>query len=105
MEGAMNRTLRNQLLILALSLGMAFSLTTPAAAQELVTGDTIPAGTVYDHDAILIGQNVVIDGTVTGNAFILGNQVTINGRVDGSLILLGQNAAISGAVTGGVYGV
>jgi len=101
----MNRSFRNKLIILVLSLLMAFGMTTPVAAEGLITGDTIPAGMVYEHDAILIGQNVVIDGTVNGNVFILGNQVTINGKVDGSLILLGQNAAISGVVAGGVYGV
>ena len=101
----MNRSLRSKFLILGVTFLVAFSMTTPAAAEGLVAGDTIPAGTVYDHDAILIGENVSIDGTVEGNAFILANQVTVNGKVEGSLILLGQNAGIGGTVTGEVYGV
>ncbi len=101
----MNRSLRNKVLLLGLTFVLAFAMTAPGAAQELVTGDTIPAGTIYDHDAVLIGENVAIDGTVKGNAFILGNQVTVNGQVDGSLILLGQNASIGGTVTGEVYAV
>ncbi len=100
----MKRSIRKQLLVLVLTFLLAFGFSTPAAAQSLVTGDTVPAGTVLDHDAILIGQNVVIDGTVNGNVFILGNQVTINGTVDGSVILIGQNAEIAGQVSGGVYG-
>jgi hypothetical protein len=99
----MNRSLRNKYLILTLTFVLAFAMTTPAAAQGLITGDTIPAGTVYDHDAILIGQNVVIDGTVNGNVFVLGNQVTVNGKVDGSIILIGQNAGIGGTINGDVY--
>ncbi len=99
----MKRSARTPILVLLLTFLLAFSLTIPAAAQGPVTGDTIPAGTVYDHDAILVGQQVRIDGRVNGNVFILGNQVTVNGTVDGSLILIGQNAAIGGEVTGGVY--
>ena len=99
----MNRSIRTHLLLLGLTLLLACSITTPAAAQGLVTGDTVPAGTVLDHDAILIGQNVTIAGTVNGNVFVLSNQVTVNGMVDGSLILIAQNASISGTVSGGVY--
>lgn len=101
----MNRSVRNKILILGLTFVLAFTMTIPAAAQGLITGDTIPEGMVYDHDAILIGENIVIDGTINGNAFILGNQVRVNGQVDGSLILIGQNASIGGTVTGEVYGV
>ncbi len=99
----MKRSLFIRLLPLILTFSLALGVTTPAAAQGLVTGDTIPAGTVVDHDVILVGQNVTIDGTVNGNAFILGNQVTVNGIVDGSIILIGQNAGIGGTVSGAVY--
>jgi len=88
---------------LFLVLFMALGITTPAGAQGPITGDTIPAGSVINHDVILVGQNVTIDGTVNGNAFILGNQVTINGKVDGSIVLIGQNAGISGEISGTVY--
>lgn len=88
---------------LILTFILALMITTPASAQGPVTGDTIPAGTQVDHDVILVGQNVTIDGTVNGNAFILGNQVTINGTVDGSIVMIGQNAGIGGTVSGTVY--
>jgi hypothetical protein len=88
---------------LILTLILALMITTPVNAQGPVTGDSIPAGTQVDHDVILVGQNVTIDGTVNGNAFILGNQVVVNGTVDGSIILIGQNAGIGGEVSGAVY--
>ena len=101
----MKNTLFARFLPILLTFALALGMTTPAAAQGLVTGDTIPAGTVMDHDVILVGQNVTIDGTVNGNAFILANQVTVNGSVDGSIILIGQNAGIGGTVSGSVYAV
>jgi len=99
----MKRSNQVRLLSLLFTFLLAFCFTAPAEAQGLVTGDTVPVGSVLDQDAILIGQNVTIDGTVKGNVFILGNQVTINGTVDGSVILIAQNAGVSGTVSGGVY--
>ena len=99
----MNHSLRAKFLPLALTFALAFIVTSPAAAQGIVTGDTIPAGTVLNQDVFLVGQNVTIDGTVNGNVFVLGNQVTVNGTVDGSLIIIGQNAGIGGTVTGATY--
>ncbi len=99
----MKRSLLIRSLPTIITFFLAFSVTIPVSAQGPITGDTIPAGTVVDHDVILIGQNVSIDGEVNGNAFILGNQVTVNGTVDGSIILIGQNAGIGGTVSGTVY--
>lgn len=100
----MKRSFYIRFLPIILTFSLALGITTPVAASDgIITGDSVPAGTVLDQDAILIGQNVTIDGTVDGNVFALGNQVTVNGTVDGSLILIGQNAGIGGTVTGGVY--
>ena len=99
----MKRSFHIRFLPILLTFSLALGVTTPATAQGPITGATIPAGTVVDHDVVLVGQNVTIDGTVNGNAFILGNQVTVNGTVDGSLILIGQNAGIGGTVSGAVY--
>jgi hypothetical protein len=82
---------------------LVLAVATPVSAQGLIGGNSVPAGTVLEQDVFLTGQNVSIDGDVTGNVFILGNQVAVNGNVDGSLILIGQNAKISGNVSGGVY--
>jgi hypothetical protein len=99
MKTTIQKTLASLLLVMLLVIGTV----TPAHAQEIYQGDTVPAGMTLDQDVILFGQDVTIDGTVNGNVFILGNEVQVNGTVDGSLILIGQNAAISGSVSGTVY--
>jgi hypothetical protein len=92
-------------LIPFITLLLAFSLPSPVAAADngIFYGDTIPVGTVIDHDIVLFGKNVLIEGTVNGNVFILGNQVVVNGIVDGSLVLIAQNASVGGDVTGASY--
>jgi len=102
-EAHIKTTIHKTLASLLLGLLLAASIITPAYAQEIYQGDTIPVGMILDQDVILFGQDVTIDGTVNGNVFILGNQVQVNGTVDGSLILIGQNAVISGSVSGAVY--
>jgi cytoskeletal protein CcmA (bactofilin family) len=99
MEGCARKSTR----LLAIALLLALALPTPALAQGIVYGDTIPGGTVVDYDVVLVGQDVSIEGTVNGNVFILGNQVTVNGEVNGSLLVIGQNLTLGGTVTGGVY--
>jgi cytoskeletal protein CcmA (bactofilin family) len=99
----MHRSFRSKLLALAPTVLLAFGLATPAAAQGIIYGSSIPAGTTVDQDVFLVGQDVSIDGTVNGNVFILGDQVRVNGTVDGSLVLVAQNAAVGGTVSGGVY--
>src|SRR5512137_823802 len=91
--------------ILFTTLLIAVSMPTPVAASDggIFYGDTIPAGTVIEHDVILFGRNVLIEGTVEGNVFILGNQVVVNGTIDGSLALIAQNASVGGDVSGTVY--
>jgi hypothetical protein len=89
---------------LVLVLLAAFIFPAEAHAQGgIIYGDSIPAGVTVDHDVVLVGRNVSIDGIVNGNAFILGDQVRLNGHVNGSLVMLAQNASIGGEVTGAVY--
>jgi len=89
---------------LILALLAAFIFPTAAHAQGgIIYGEGVPAGVTVNHDVLLMGNNVFIDGIVNGNAFILGNQVLISGTVNGSLVMLAQNAAVGGEVTGAVY--
>jgi hypothetical protein len=103
------KPIRKQNLLLLGILLLSFLLPAPVQAAGddpgLFYGDTVPAGVSVDHDVVLLGQEVTLEGTVNGNVFILGNQVVVTGRVDGSLILIAQNAAIGGEVTGAVYAV
>jgi cytoskeletal protein CcmA (bactofilin family) len=83
---------------------LLFGAVSPAHAQGIVAGDTIPAGTTVDDDVIMFGDTVTIDGDVNGNVFALGGTVTVNGKVDGSLFAITQQVFINGEVTDGVYG-
>ncbi|HSR20917.1 MAG TPA: hypothetical protein VLL49_08380, partial [Anaerolineales bacterium] len=57
---------------LALTLLAALAFPTAAYAQGgIVYGDSIPAGVVVNHDVLLLGSKVSIDGVVNGNTFIL----------------------------------
>jgi cytoskeletal protein CcmA (bactofilin family) len=82
---------------------LLFGAVSPALAQGIVAGDTIPAGTTVEDDVILFGETVTIDGEVNGNVYALGGTVTVNGKVDGSLYAIGQQVLVNGEVTDGVY--
>ena len=100
----MKRITRIKLILLAVLFLSAFLFPVSARADGgIIYGEKIPAGTTVDHDVVLVGQNVSIEGIVNGNVFILGNQVLINGKVNGSLVMIAQNAAIGGEVSGAVY--
>ncbi len=81
-----------------------FGVVSPAHAQGIIAGDSIPAGVTVDDDVILFGETVTIDGDVNGNVFALGGTVTVNGTVDGSLYAVSQQITVNGEVTDGVYG-
>lgn len=99
----MKKIYRKMPVILIAVFLLATSLTTPAHAQEIYLGDSIPEGTTLEQDVILFGSSVTIDGNINGNVFILANQAEVNGMVDGSIVLIAQNAVISGTVSGAVY--
>jgi hypothetical protein len=83
---------------------LLFGAVSPAQAQGIVSGDTVPAGVTVDDDVILFGDTVTIDGDVNGNVFALGGTVTVNGKVDGNLYAISQQVVVNGEVTDGVYG-
>jgi len=83
---------------------LLFGAVTPAQAQGIIAGDSVPAGTSVDDDVILFGETVTIDGNVNGNVYALGGTVTVNGKVDGSLYAISQQVLVNGEVTDGVYG-
>lgn len=96
---------RNPRILLTFILTLALVLVFPGRvrAEGPVYGDTVEAGEVIERDLLLVGREVSIAGTVTGNVVALGNQVVLTGVVDGNLILAGQNILIDGVVTGSVY--
>ncbi len=88
--------------LLILAVGV-FGLARPAAAVEIIDGNTLPAGEVIDDDVFIAGDVVVVDGDVTGDLFATGATVTVNGNVKGSLFISGQSLSLNGEVDGSVY--
>jgi len=59
-----------------------------------------PAGVTVNHDVLLMGNNVLIDGIVNGQRLHPGQSSPHQrGPVNGSLVMLAQNAAVGGEVT------
>lgn len=90
-------------LVLMFVLIVSLAFVPSAYAQEIVYGDTVPAGQVVQNDIILTGNVVQMDGTVEGDLLALGTTIEINGEVQGSLIAIGQNITINGEIDGSVY--
>jgi hypothetical protein len=90
-------------LVVFLVLLSLFTFTRSARAQEIMGGSRIPAGTIFDNDALLIGDDVILDGTVLGDVLAIGRTVTVNGNVDGSLVTLAETVIVNGEVDGSVF--
>jgi len=74
-------------------------------AQNVIIDSEIPTGSVEENDAIVAGQEVVIDGDVEGDLLILAIDATINGNVFGSVISTAENVNVNGAISGSLYTV
>jgi cytoskeletal protein CcmA (bactofilin family) len=57
---------------------------------------------VIDEDIYLVGDEIIVDGTVNGSLVALGKSVTVRGRVKGGAIIAAGAVTISGEVAGGV---
>ena len=55
-------------LVLVISLGFVGT----AQAVEFIENEDLPAGEVIDDDLFIVGDNVVINGTVNGDLFAFG---------------------------------
>lgn len=95
---------RNLLLAaLGLVLLVAFWMPAPGNAQGIIFGDRISGGQVLDHNMILNGTDVSIDGTVNGDVLAIGRTVSINGAVNGTLLAIGETIVINGVVSNTVF--
>ena len=83
-----NRRTRLVLVFVAL-FAVLFGMTRSARAQEIMGGSSIPASVTFEHDALLFGQDVVLDGAVLGDVLAVGRTVTINGLISCLLGVLG----------------
>ena len=84
------------LLTLALVLVFSFSVVGTASAFEFIENGDLPAGEVVDDDLFIVGDNIIVDGTVNGDLFAFGGTVVINGDVHGSLVTSAQTVTING---------
>lgn len=93
-------------------IALVFSLVTlgvakPAWAADFRKGDTltIASDEVVDDDLFLIGNRIVVNGTVKGDLVAVGSEVIINGKVGGSLVVAGYALSVNGGISGSVYGI
>jgi hypothetical protein len=63
----------------------------------------IPAGETIDDTVIVLGQSIVVEGTVTGDLIAVAESVRIPGEVRGSLVTLSKSLSIDGVVKGDLY--
>jgi cytoskeletal protein CcmA (bactofilin family) len=91
--------------VLSLSLTLIAALMFPATthAQGITVEDTVKEGEVVDHNMVLSGPVVKMDGKIEGDLLAVGDQIKINGEVDGNLIVIGNQVVLNGPVSGSVY--
>ncbi|MBB5234702.1 cytoskeletal protein CcmA (bactofilin family) [Deinococcus budaensis] len=84
----------------ALLVGLALGGSAPGLSWR--TGDVVrvPASEVIRDDLYVAGQDVQIDGAVTGDLITAGNTVRVNGPVGGNVWAAGQSVTLGGRVTG-----
>jgi cytoskeletal protein CcmA (bactofilin family) len=63
----------------------------------------IAADEVVDDTLIVTSEDIVIDGTVTGDLIAAGESLSIRGRVDGIVLAAGESVQIEGVVGGSVF--
>src|SRR5690606_5358298 len=65
---------------------------------------TIPAGETIDDTLIAFGENIEIDGNVTGDLIAFGRRVNVRGAVQGQIVTAAQSVTVQGDIGGGVIG-
>lgn len=63
---------------------------------------TVPAGEIIDDTLLVHADNVLIEGTVTGDLIAFGERVSVRGVVGGNLLIAGEELDIEGQVSGSV---
>ena len=87
-------------MIIGLALLAVLLVTSPGWAVESQSGDQVIIGPdeVVDDDLYAAGNDIVVEGTITGDLVAFGRSVTVNGTVEGDLIGAGQSVEIGGEV-------
>jgi cytoskeletal protein CcmA (bactofilin family) len=81
-----------------------FVFTVNVHAADFRAGDTvaIPEGTVVSGNFFVSGNDITINGDVTGDILCAGKNITITGSVGGDILCVGQAITVSGDVGGSV---
>jgi len=96
-------SMQKYLFLISIILFSLLLVVEPALAQGITFGSDVPKGKVIDHNLILTGNNVTIDGTVNGDVLAFGDTITLNGVVNGALVIGGRKALVNGTADGNVY--
>lgn len=64
------------------------------AAENFVLG----AQEVLDEDLFVVGEQIVIEGTIEGDLFAAGATIRVDGEIRGTAYLAGQNILVTGKV-------
>ena len=91
------------MLSISLILTVVLMFPTPAFAQGITVEDTVKEGEVVDHNMVLSGPVVSMDGKIEGDLLAFGDQIKINGEVDGNLVVMGNQVVLNGPISGSVY--
>jgi len=66
----------------------------------------VAKGEVHEGTVVAIqGENVDIDGVVTGDVFALAHRVTIRGQVQGNVFVGAQDIEVSGEISGSLHAI
>jgi cytoskeletal protein CcmA (bactofilin family) len=95
--------LKISVLSLSLILIVALMFPSPAHAEGITVKDTVKEGEVVDHNMVLSGPVVRMDGKIEGDLLAVGDQIKINGEVDGNLLVIGNQVVLNGPVSGSIY--
>jgi hypothetical protein len=98
-----HKFLKTSILSISLILSLALMFPTPAFAQGIIINSTVKEGEVVDHNLVLSGPTVTMDGKVEGDLLAIGDKIKINGEVDGNLVVVGNQVTLNGPVSGNVY--
>ncbi len=74
----------------------------PVQAAEFQSADiyTLPADAVVTEDLFVVGNEIIIEGTVEGDLFAAGSTIVIRGDVQGSAYLAAYAVVIQGSADG-----
>ncbi len=95
----------NGLILAALFFGAAFVAVKPVQAYEYDQNGQVEVGEVINDDLILVGQQVVMEGTINGLLLSSAQDIVINGTVNGDAFLFGQTVTIGegGVIKGNLF--